>query len=193
MTAVPLVSAGVQTWYLSSKPHASPVMYKGSPTTDPGGCSAITVPQPPNGIFWIANEAATCDVTFSAGNWPIHLVVQNAKPNHPFSAEIGEWNGANFISAGIYNGNIPKGTNGETVDFTISANQFTVHQGNWLAFRLMNTHDQGSELGFKPCESSVSSPPSDPGYPVPELSTLILLSVGLLTLAGYVRLRRKKE
>ena len=41
--------------------------------------------------------------------------------------------------------------------------------------------------------SKATSPFSDPGYPVPELSTLILFSTGLLVLAGYVVLGRRKN
>ena len=195
LTAVLIASAGSQMWYLSAKPEAGPLMYKGSPTSDPGGCSAITVPQPPNGIFWIANEAATCDVTFTAGNWDVHLRAQRSTSDNNFIAEIGEWDGANFISKGQYTGSFPGTGHPNTVDFTISASQFTVDEGNWLAFKLTNLEPKpgGSQLGIDPCECDVSSPPSDPGYPVPELSTLILLSVGLLTLAGYVGLRRKKK
>jgi hypothetical protein len=40
--------------------------------------------------------------------------------------------------------------------------------------------------------TKLASPSTDPGYPVPELSSLILFSVGLLALAGYVVYRRRK-
>jgi hypothetical protein len=33
----------------------------------------------------------------------------------------------------------------------------------------------------------------DPVHPIPELSTLILFGVGLVTVAGYVRQRRKRK
>jgi len=41
--------------------------------------------------------------------------------------------------------------------------------------------------------SNVTSPSSDPGYPVPELSTFILLSTGLIALAGYVLLTKRRK
>jgi len=41
--------------------------------------------------------------------------------------------------------------------------------------------------------SNLTSPSSDPGYPVPELSTLILFSTGLIALAGYVLLTRRRK
>ena len=41
--------------------------------------------------------------------------------------------------------------------------------------------------------SNLTSPSSDPGYPVPELSTLILFSTGLLILVGCVLLAKRKK
>ena len=188
MTAVPLVSAVVQTWYLSSTASgANYVMYKGSAA---GGCAVVTVPQQ-DYIIWIANEAATCDVTFHAGDWTGYLTANRQGSDNHFTVDIGEWDGTNFISAGQYDGYFASGT----ASFTISASQFTVDEDNWLAFKLKNLGPKpgSSQLGIRPCKCDVSSPPSSPDCPAPELSTLILLSVGLLALAGYVGLRRKKE
>ena len=67
-------------WYLSSKPNAGPVMYRGMPTSDPGGCSAVTVPQPPNSVFWISNESAPLDGVgweFDAAIWTVYMVANN--------------------------------------------------------------------------------------------------------------------
>jgi len=188
LTAVPLVSAVVQTWYLSSTASgANYVMYKGSAA---GGSGVVTVPQQ-DCVIWIANEAATCDVTFHAGDWTGDLTANRQGSNNHFTVDIGEWDGTNFISAGQYDDYFASGT----ASFTISASEFTVDEGNWLAFKLTNLKPKsgGSQLGIRPYKCDVSSPPSSPDYPVPELSTLILLSVGLLTLAGYVGLRRKKK
>jgi len=41
--------------------------------------------------------------------------------------------------------------------------------------------------------SMVTSPSADPGYPVPELPTIILLTIGLFMLGGYVWLRGRQE
>jgi len=40
-------------------------------------------------------------------------------------------------------------------------------------------------------KTTISSPSADPGYPVPEMGTLALFSVGLLALVGYVAYRRR--
>jgi len=39
----------------------------------------------------------------------------------------------------------------------------------------------------------INSPPTDPGWPVPELSTILLMSIGLLALMGYVVYRRRNN
>ena len=66
--------------------------------------------------------------------------------------------------------------------------------GDWLAVRLswdcetdaLRIHYE-AEAGS---DSYIESPLSDPGYPIPELSTVILFGMGLLVIAGYVAWRR---
>jgi len=49
------------------------------------------------------------------------------------------------------------------------------------------------EIHCNPLGPAVSRvTPTDPGYPVPELSTIILFSMGLLLLGGYVWLKRRR-
>lgn len=68
--------------------------------------------------------------------------------------------------------------------------------GDWLAVRLSWDCTAGELQIYYEIEehsnSYVKSPSSDPGYPVPELPTLILFSSGLLILAGYVLLKQRK-
>ncbi len=75
---------------------------------------------------------------------------------------------------------------------------FTVKKDGRFAIEILwQSDDQGNlEIHCNPSgeyASKATSPSSDPGYPVPELSTLILFSLGLLVLAGYVGLRRKRN
>ena len=68
----------------------------------------------------------------------------------------------------------------------------------WLAIRLRWVDPPSSEIlriHYKAeldSDSWITSPPTDPGYPVPELSTIILFSMGLLLLGGYVWLKRRR-
>ena len=73
---------------------------------------------------------------------------------------------------------------------------FTVPKGGRFAIEVLwsGTALGNLEIHCNPPEgiSSVTSPPTDPGYPVPELSTIVLFSMGLLLLGGYVWLRRRR-
>ena len=122
-------------------------------------------------VIWIADEAAEIDVGFCADNWLTDIYFESA-PSGSMTVYIGSSTGAaaNFTSAG-------------STSFTassvrhqpaISASVFTVSTGDYLAFKLDN--NTGSEVkvvtgGFP--QSRISGPPCDPGYPVPELSTII--------------------
>jgi len=90
-------------------------------------------------------------------------------------------------------GNVDGEFTGNDADFTISASAFTVPKGQWLAFRVTNNADKDFKIVTKDGSSYVSSPETDPGYPVPELSTLVLFSTGLLALAGYIGYSRRKR
>ena len=77
----------------------------------------------------------------------------------------------------------------------ISANPFTVPKGDYLALRIANPEAGAADLVIKTGEdnSYLTSPKTDPGYPIPELSTFILFSVGLLALAGYIWLKKRDK
>ena len=71
--------------------------------------------------------------------------------------------------------------------------------GDWLAVRLSwDCPTDELQIYYKAeagSDSYIESPSTDPGYPIPELSTLILFSSGLVILAGYgyVVLKRGSE
>ena len=66
----------------------------------------------------------------------------------------------------------------------------TVFQDDYLALMIEN-NDSGSHTVYTDGRSSLKSPDTDPGYPVPELAAGILLAVGLAGLGGYLGLRRR--
>ena len=69
--------------------------------------------------------------------------------------------------------------------------------GDWLAVRLLwDCSGDSLQIHYKAKEGSdsyIESPSTDPGYPVPELSTLLLISIGLFTLTGYVLLTKRRK
>ena len=160
------------------------VMYKGSQS---GGAEPVLVEWLEE-VIWIANEPASVDVGFPAGDWTGHLRKTGDGDN--FEVEIGVWDGDFFDSWGDKEGDFGASND---ADFTISTDSFTVLEGEWLAFRVTNWDWEDFYIVTADGPSYVSSPPTDPGYPVPELPTIILFSIGLLVLAGYVVLRRKNK
>jgi len=151
-------------------------------------------------MWWYAEYAAECDLTFGTGNWTVYLDHEKID-----GAEVGE-----TITAGIYKvrgdgtatllATRSKTAVSDSTNSTIECGPVVASQdfdaGERLALRinwtctteeLMIYYYRASDSKF----SNIASPSTDPGYPVPELSTLILFSTGLLALAGYVELRRK--
>ena len=72
---------------------------------------------------------------------------------------------------------------------------FTIPEGGRFAIEVLwvSTAEGDLEIHCNPpgdLVSKVTSPTSDPGYPVPELPTIILFSAGLIALATFLVLKR---
>jgi hypothetical protein len=183
-----------QIWYLSSNAasgtNADYIIYKNSTSQ----CSGTVTVSNGTTDYWVADEAATMNLSFPAGDWDGIVVLNTPHPSgEQFTIEIGSWNGSIFSSAGL---TTKTGDGNRTVfPFSITdANAFTVAQGNWLSLLIWNPTAGDSDLVVKTDGASyVISPISDPGYPVPELSTIIFLGAGLVGLAAYFGLKRRKR
>lgn len=151
-------------------------------------CNVLSTPQPGGGIFWISNESALINITIE-GCWNISVSVQNSKTDNVMIS-IGIYNGATFIPAENYSWDNPQ--KGLTT-FELCTN-FTISEGDYLAFQIYNNDSSGTPgnvLTINPCDTVVRSPPTDPGFPVPELATIVLFGVGLLALVGYIQYRKR--
>ena len=111
-----------------------------------------------------------------------------------FTVEIGSWNGSIITSATDPPHSIA-GDGGDWYVISFTADAFTVSTGGWLAFRIDNPVAGDADLVVKTGQdySRVKSPIADPGYPIPELPTIILLTTGLVFLAGYFGLKRRNR
>ena len=158
------------------------------------------------GVIWTADEAAACDVPFPAKTWTGIICRTTNTGIQNYTAYIGYYNDTNssFHSYGdsgkvtIEDGDycpmeyfLPK-------NFTIPVTEFTVQDGQWLAVRVREV-DGSSDIeavtektAHATSGAVVLYPESEPAWPYPELSTLVLLSVGLLALMSYVVLRKRK-
>nr|QNO56724.1 hypothetical protein HGIILDEE_00013 [Methanosarcinales archaeon ANME-1 ERB7] len=170
-----------RAWYL----HNDTRMYKGN-MSKPEDTLTIVNGSSKN---WTANEAATVDVEFPADYWTGWL-----KLNTPFTATenftvaVGSYSTttSNFTAAGTQNFT---GDDSKTAfPLNIPANEFTVPKDNYLALNVTNPPAGSADLVIKTDggNSFITSPETDPGYPIPELSSIILFSVGLLALAAYI-------
>lgn len=180
--------SGTQSWYM----HNDSEMYKGDQTKPEGN---ITINHSESHI-WIADSPAQTDVTFpvNGNNWTGQITFVSAPADgDTFKVEIGNSSGGtNFTPGGPQATLIGNGFK-NAFSFETTAAAFTVPAGTYLALNLTNentSYDYKVQTGM--AWSYVSSPGTDPGYPVPEWSTLTLVSVGLLVLTGYLWLRKKK-
>jgi hypothetical protein len=160
-------------------------MYRGSP--DPTS-STVTVSSTPKWfVIWRADESALTDVTFVAGDWVINLY-KTGPDQKAFNASIGIWDGSVFTAKGN-----ASGYDNGYFTFTISADGFTVPEGDWLAYWMLCTEGSGSmELDTAGGVCNVTSPQGSPPYPIPELATAVLFGAGLLALVGYVGYRKRR-
>jgi hypothetical protein len=204
-----------QTWYLTSddKPSEAPTASDGlSPAKNNlmhkdewAGTkeSFYLTPAKPAAWFY-ADTGAECDLGFGEHSWKAYIRMEEIK--------IGDEAGTHLkVSVcKLDTGGSVTVLAEDTIELTV-ASAYTLWEiicedmdglqdfnaGDWLAVRLWWIDaPEGERLyiyyqAATDRDSYIESPSSDPGYPVPELSTFILFSTGLIALVGYVLLRRK--
>ena len=198
---------GEHTWYFTGDDASAPT-YSGADYNKimtkwvEGGDDKITL-APGERVWFYADELAACDVTFPAGSWDVSYWVKtlnaydgskrlytrlhNVTSDGGHTEIKGTWGGIS------YNADIQ-----EYSKSLIPDEPFTVKKDGGFAIEILwQSGDQGNlEIHCNPSgehASKATSPSSDPGYPVPELPTVILFSTGLITLAGYVLLTKKRN
>ena len=200
-----------QTWYFTNNEASDPIyaganynktMTKGAE----GGNEKITL-EPGERVWFYADQVAQCNVTFPAGKWNVVYWVKALNENEAGDGRV--FTRIGYVDA-TGNGNLVSNSSSEAITNPQHSEEivedwfknndvpsFTVPEGGRLAIEVYwGSSPLGSlEIHCNPLDkhsSQVTSPSSDPGYPIPELPTLILFSSGLLILAGYVVLKRKK-
>ncbi len=175
-------SPGTQNWYLNS--HGFPVMEKGT-----GQSGAVDIPAKAGGVngfqTWLANTPAVANVTFPTGGWTVKLATVDW--SNTCSAQIGDWDGMNFtaFNPAPANGNYSNGF----ISITVNAGG-TVSKTHFLALKIYNGATSVHTIATDH-SSYLSTPTQDPGYPLPELSTVLLLGIGLVGLSGFLYVNRK--
>lgn len=144
-------------------------------------------------MWWYADCPAQCDLTFPGNeDWTVRIDHEQ-RNGWIWTADI--YNVASDGAATCFASGNNAASNTESGVTTVTCHQetpqtFHTADGDRLALRIKhNDNTQRVETYFyredKGTLSNLTCPVSDPAYPVPELSTLVLFSTGLLTLAGY--------
>ena len=210
-----LANPDSQKWYLTD------TSYTGTLAQDIGGdaashnCDDIMSKTEPSGddmeqpiyydmgfrvAWWYAENPAACDLSFGSGNWPVYVDYRN---NTPYSSTLyiqiykvdssGNYTALTeqYAAAELATGGVGSST------FTLTGNaDQSLNEGERLAVRFRWNQGGYFHIRYNGGEGSgyntyIQSPEADPGYPTPELPTIILMSVGLLGLGGYVWFKRR--
>jgi hypothetical protein len=186
---VPIATAmaSSQNWLLSSSGHsvAGLTMFRGVGSTPSG---SLSIPSK-GSAMWVADEAAYSDVTFSDGAWVLFLDTSNWAS--ACRAEIGHIdNGGSFTQFSTFTGTSTYVSGILKVQVQLAS--MTVPEGEYIAVRVYN--DTGMPRTITTTgRSYLTSPDSDPGYPLPELAAGILMGVGLVGIGGFVLIKRRRD
>jgi hypothetical protein len=197
---VGMASAVSQNWYMTdtdpSVSGANYLMHKDS------GEGIIPVPiNAGQSKVWVADEYVTVNQIDMSGTWNVNLTVLNvgAPGTAKFKVDIGTLSGGSFTSKG--NADITPYYLGvfETKLFTmnIDTTDHTIGENDYLAIQVTDytgyINIQVLTVGEVNSPSYIASPSTDPGYPFPELPTVLLTSIGLLALTGFVLFSRVEK
>jgi Tol biopolymer transport system component len=135
-------------------------------------------------ITWISDQQAEANVNLS-GIWTFNLATSDMWACH---MTLGEWDGVSTFSP-FYSTNTEPDDDG-IIHFTVDIYAAVVPNGHYLALMLDYSGSTGEILTDG--QSYIVSPISDPGFPVPELPSFILLAIGLAGIGGFLLIRRKR-
>ncbi|MFC1937114.1 hypothetical protein ACFLWY_00980 [Chloroflexota bacterium] len=211
----PVTAAGAQQWQFKTEDYSPP----GTPAQDGKDHSCNKKMSGPSGwpsgpasavevlanerAWWYSDVAATEPVSFGEEDWEaeVHVFLDSGSEDNK-TVTVKAWkvasNGtATELASGSWTG---------TVDTTNTHHQITLtHIGSqnipvgWLIACSVEWSGGTAnvKIGYNNTmgqedDSWCQTPTNDPGYPVPELPTLILLSAGLAAAFIYLTIRKRK-
>ena len=151
--------------------------------------------------WWYAHEPAECDLTFPAGNWKvIYWAEASGDSGHRVYARLYVVHTDGTFTE-IVEGYSNLGPSGTPVQKTrtLQSSSIDVNTGERIAVQIewSSSADPGDVLtihyNHPDYKSHLVSPPHSPVWPVPEPATIILVSAGLLILAGYAYMGKRSK
>jgi hypothetical protein len=147
-----------------------------------------------NSLIWVADQVSQ-GLTFpSKGAWQIILNTdQWMTPT--CTATVGVIAGTSFtaISASVSSFSYQAGPNSTWImTGEVLSDKFTISQGQYLALRITNGDSGSHKIYTGKGYSNLLSPQTDPGYPTPEVATIVLLGLGMAGLGTFVVIRRQR-
>ena len=201
----PAISASsAQTWYLTPVDYVGPKANDGTehhhdkvmsktPVFDDhvAFTSAKT-------MWWYAENPAECSLSFGVGTWRVHLyhdkMDQSDEYGQTLTADIfkvASDGSATQIATGS-SITTPSSTDTVIVCSPLGTHDFAA--GERLAVRISWSSTNQLWIYYSSTKpSTLQSPSSDPGYPVPELPGFALLAAGLLILIPLILSRRARN
>jgi hypothetical protein len=214
ITPIEPIKTGPQTWQLDSETKLGPPptvgpdnrvvlpagyfeMEKTKGPDDDGQSGQVNFTSGQT-IVWIADQVAQTDVTFTSGGWKVELITDSdwGVGGDQCTVAIGYWDGifnplATYTKISDYD--VDFAGNKTIFKLNKQLSSIKIPVGTYLALEV--TDDDGDHIvytGEGDLASCLTSPQTDPGYPLPELASAILFGLGLSGLAVYIVIRRKK-
>jgi hypothetical protein len=204
---ISLTEPGRQTWYFTTN-NASPPLstlatYNKTMTKGVEGGDEIVTLAPGECVWFYADQLANCTVPFPVGTWDVSYWVKALDQDesntvlHTRLQSLTPEGGNTTIAENASSISYSEGALQE-IDLALTTASFSVPAGGRFAVALCWPADATGDLEIycNPPEqlaSSVTSPSADPGYPVPELPSILLFGLGLLVLLGFCGLQEKRR
>jgi hypothetical protein len=191
-----------QTWYFTTNDASPPLSalatYNKTMTKGVEGGDEIVTLAPGECVWFYADELANGTVTFPAGTWDVSYWVNASGSGTLYTRLQNLTSGGENTTIAEISTPISGTSTLQEIDLALTAGSFSVPEGGRFAVALCWPSNATGDLEIycnPPVQlaSSVTSPSSDPGYPVPELPIVLLLGLGLLVLIGFFVLRGKRR